>query len=150
MKSRKRANVIWKIFAEVIIFLLLLLTYSLVWGKKNFGNIGFEEIVFTLNMPLKGTSESILTGYMIEALFPALIMFFVSMIIVFWPAKKNYHLVLSIADKKWNIWVLPIAVHVIPFLVLTIIWGGASGVGCRPIVCDGGICGESDKTIKDD
>lgn len=88
MKSRKRANVIWKIFAEVIIFLLLLLTYSLVWGKKNFGNIGFEEIVFTLNMPLKGTSESILTGYMIEALFPALIMFFVSMIIVFWPAKK--------------------------------------------------------------
>ena len=61
------------IVRHLLIFLMLLLSTSLVWCIHNFGNIGLNEIVFTLNMPLKGTASSYFVSYFWLALLPALI-----------------------------------------------------------------------------
>lgn len=60
----KRTKVIGKnILLQAVIFLCLILSLSLLWGKNNFGNIGFGEIIFHLNMPLKGTSSEFIGDY---------------------------------------------------------------------------------------
>ena len=53
------------------IFLLLLASFSLNWTGDNFGGVGFDEIMFHLNMPLKGTGQSFIGGYIKKALLPA-------------------------------------------------------------------------------
>lgn len=53
MKKKKAAKVFGFLFGQGVLFLLVLLTFSLHWSFKNFGNIGLNEIIFTLNMPLK-------------------------------------------------------------------------------------------------
>lgn len=55
------------------IVLLLVLAFSLEYGINNFGNIGFSEIVFTLNMPMKGADSQYLKKYVVEAIIPILI-----------------------------------------------------------------------------
>lgn len=50
---------------------LLILTFSLSWTISNFGNIGFDGIVFTLNMPLQGTDHSLINSFLLKALLPA-------------------------------------------------------------------------------
>ncbi len=59
----------------LLLFLLLLLTFSLMWAKEHYGNIGMEEIMFHLHMPLQGTSQSLLDNYMMTALLPTMIVF---------------------------------------------------------------------------
>lgn len=60
-----------KIGAVILTFLLCLFTFSLSWAESKYGNIGFEEIVFHLNMPLKGVASNILTTYCLQALIPS-------------------------------------------------------------------------------
>lgn len=60
-----------RIGVTILTFLLCLLTFSLLWAESKYGNIGFEEIVFHLNMPLKGVASDILETYCLQALFPA-------------------------------------------------------------------------------
>ncbi len=55
----------------LILLILLLLTFSLNWAVASFGNIGFDGIVFTLNMPLQGTDQSFIDSYLQKALLPA-------------------------------------------------------------------------------
>ncbi len=62
--------------AGVIIFLsclfvLLLITFSLNWIAANFGYVGFDEIIFHINMPLKGTGDNYIGSYIHKALLPA-------------------------------------------------------------------------------
>lgn len=84
MKTRRISKIIWYVCAEVLIFLLLLLTASLLWAEKNFGNIGFDEIVFTLNMPLRGASGELLGDYIKKALMPSVVSFLGFQLILFW------------------------------------------------------------------
>lgn len=56
--------------ARVIIFfaavlLLLILTFSISWTKRNFNNVRFDEIVFNLSMPLEGTAGQVLLSFLI-------------------------------------------------------------------------------------
>lgn len=53
------------------IFLLLLASFSLNWTGDNFGGVGFDEIMFHLNMPLKGAGQSFVGSYIRKALIPA-------------------------------------------------------------------------------
>ena len=53
------------------LFLLLLASFSLNWTGDNFGGVGFDEIMFHLNMPLKGTGQSFIGSYIKKALLPA-------------------------------------------------------------------------------
>ena len=50
---------------QLTVFLVFLIYFSMVWCAANFGNIGLSEIVFTLNMPLKGTASSYFYSYFV-------------------------------------------------------------------------------------
>ena len=80
---------------QCVVLILLILTFSLMWVKKNYGNIGMAEILFTLNMPLKGTSDSFLKSYAAEALLPVLGVFAVDLMFTF-PGKGKL--------KKSSLW----------------------------------------------
>lgn len=69
MKKKKAAKVFGFIFGQGVLFLLVLLTFSLHWSFKNFGNIGLNEIIFTLNMPLKEASAGFVADYFRKAFF---------------------------------------------------------------------------------
>ena len=60
-------------FVQIVVCILVLLTFSMKWCMKYFGNISMNEIMFTLNMPLKGASNEYYTTYLIEALTPSII-----------------------------------------------------------------------------
>ena len=66
----KRKRILSGLFF-LCLFLLLLLSFSLNWTGDNFGGVGFDEIMFHLNMPLKGTGQSFIGSYFRKALFPA-------------------------------------------------------------------------------
>ena len=59
----------------LLVFIVLLLTVSCMWAKENYGSIGMDEIVFHLNMPLQGTSQSLLDSYKMNALLPTIVVF---------------------------------------------------------------------------
>lgn len=110
------------IVRQLFVFLMLLLSFSLVWCINNFGNIGLSEIVFTLNMPLKGTANSYFVSYFLLALLPAVVLFLAQLLLKFYPKKKSYHLMLTIGRKEIDIGVLPIKVNGIIWLLIMLIW----------------------------
>lgn len=55
----------------ILLFFCLLISFSLNWTGDNFGGVGFDEILFHLNMPLKGAGNNYLQSYIQKALFPA-------------------------------------------------------------------------------
>ena len=55
----------------IAIFILLLLSLSLNWIGANFGGVTFDEILFHLNMPLKGTGGNYVQTYITKAVLPA-------------------------------------------------------------------------------
>lgn len=124
MKTKKVIRKLWSICVILLLFLLLLLTFSLIWTKNNFGNIGFEEIVFHLNMPIEGASEGIIGDYIRKALLPASYVPLIGLIIVILPVKNIYQLNFKYNQKNWNIQVFPIKFYVIPVVLVTIIWCG--------------------------
>lgn len=68
-------NYIFLTVSAAGLFFLLLLTCSLMWATTHYGNIGMDEIMFHLHMPLQGTSKELLQSYMTTALLPAVVVF---------------------------------------------------------------------------
>ena len=66
----KKRHVISVLFF-VAIFFLLLISFSLNWIAANFGAVGIDEILFHINMPLKGTGNSYIENYIFKTLLPA-------------------------------------------------------------------------------
>ena len=52
--KKKRIHIVL-FFAAI--FILLLISLSLNWVAANFGGVGFDEIMFHLNMPMKGANS---------------------------------------------------------------------------------------------
>ena len=48
--------------------LLFFLSFCYLWAQSNFGNIGMEEIVFHLNMPLKGTPGDLFLDFFLKVI----------------------------------------------------------------------------------
>lgn len=61
---------IWRVLFFILIFILLLISFSLNWVAANFNGVGFDEILFHLQMPLNGAG-SYVSSYMHKALLPA-------------------------------------------------------------------------------
>jgi len=60
-KKRYAGNVICILF-------MIISTFTYKWTRINYGNISLEEILFTLNMPLAGTSSSLFFSYLKDVL----------------------------------------------------------------------------------
>lgn len=72
--KKQGKGIVGKVVLYAIVFLTLLLTFSYHWTTREFGNIGFAEIIFTLNMPLQGTSSTFIVSYLLGALLPAVLL----------------------------------------------------------------------------
>ena len=107
---------------QALVFFMLLLSFSLVWCINNFGNIGLSEIIFTLNMPLKGTANSYFVSYFWFAFLPAFILFGLELVCKFYPKKRSYHLKLSFGSRTMDIGILPIRLNGIAWLLVMLIW----------------------------
>ena len=86
-ENHKARRIIGRTLGSLAYSILVLLTLSLSWGIKNFGSVGMDEILFTLNMPLEGSGSGFIENYIATALVPSLI-FLVIVLIVMLP---NWH-----------------------------------------------------------
>ena len=122
MKKRKAGKAFWMFLGQIVLFLFFLLTFSLLWGLRNFGNIGFNEIIFTLNMPLKGTSNEFMANYYLTALFPSLLIMAVELLLVVYPFHHNYYF--KVLSKKHGIRIktLPLRIPVPLFAGILGVW----------------------------
>ena len=89
----------------LFIFFFDLLSFSILWAKMNYANIGFAEIVFHLNMPLEGTAGDLLYGYLMDALVPAVIFSLVIFFILtaLWRRKYTLEAAVGRVQIKLNI-----------------------------------------------
>ncbi|MCD8020211.1 MAG: sulfatase-like hydrolase/transferase [Clostridiales bacterium] len=92
-------------------FFVLLLYFSFQWGKANYGNIGMDEIVFTLSMSLEGTSETFINSYLRDALVPAVVIFAVIFLAFHFPAGHIYQIEVKTANKLHKIQIFPLRFH---------------------------------------
>lgn len=53
---------------QILLFITMFLTFAYLWAQATFGNIGMEEIVFHLNMPLKGTPHEMFLDFFLKVI----------------------------------------------------------------------------------
>lgn len=110
---------------QAFVFLILLLCRSIGWCDDNFGNIGLNEIVFTVNMPLKGTASSYFHSYYANVLAPALVGFAMELILYFFPCRNLYDAWVSFGMKKFKITILPLRLNGIVWAAVILFWMGS-------------------------
>ena len=59
------------ILLHVCVWILLFLTFALIWSMCYYSNIAMDEILFHLSISLKGNSRDILLGFLLEVILPA-------------------------------------------------------------------------------
>ena len=82
-----------RVLVHVCVLGLLVLTMSYTWALSQFGNVGFAEIVFHMNVPLKGTAHDIIMTYVKRGLIPAFGWFLLFEALVFFPSGRAYQFV---------------------------------------------------------
>lgn len=86
MNFKKFALNVIKIFFKLLNFFLILLTvliYFLVqWLKENFHNLPFNDILFNIFMPIKGTENNLVYKFVFKCILPTLIISILIFIIV--------------------------------------------------------------------
>lgn len=122
-KTSAKGRIFGVIVAQFIIFVLILLTFSMIWCTKNFGNVGMEEIIFTLNMPLKGTSTNYFYSYFVEALLTSLVLFAVELMLWNKKKKKIYSLEFEIKGRKRCMPLYPVSKSPFTVVLIVVLWG---------------------------
>lgn len=112
------------IIIQVLVFLMLLLYFSTRWCIDNFGNIGLNEIVFTLNMPLKGTANSYFLTYFLRAFCPAVVLFGLELFASIHTPKRKYSIRFSFRDRTTEIFILPFRLNTIVWILVFLICFG--------------------------
>lgn len=100
LKINSKNGILGTVIVQTLVFVLMLLTFSMAWCAKNFGNVGMEEIVFTLNMPLRGTSTNYFYSYFLQAFLPMIVFFTIELLLWRVKRKKVYSLVFGINDRS--------------------------------------------------
>lgn len=121
---RKFFGIFKHVIIQFFVFFVFLLYFSMVWCSENFGNIGLNEIVFTLNMPLKGTASSYFYSYFIDALVPVLIGFAIELTLYFFPCRNLYNVWLSFGMKRFKATILPLHLNGIVWAAVILFWLG--------------------------
>lgn len=121
-ETNSKVNILKQVIVQVIMFMIIFLTCSLVWCMDNFGNIGMEQIVFTLNMPLKGASTNYFYSYFIRAFLPAIILFVLEMFLWFKKKKRAYILQAQIRGKSHDVRLWPIRVSPLATIFVFAVW----------------------------
>ncbi|MBR0367704.1 MAG: sulfatase-like hydrolase/transferase [Clostridia bacterium] len=115
-----RRGIVGKIALYVILFLMLLLTFSYHWTTREFGAITFAEIIFTLNMPLQGTSSTFVQSYLLRALLPAVGVTAGIIVLI-----ALFHRWLRNRAELWEKWGKMRALRGVAWALVFVIWLGA-------------------------
>lgn len=109
---------------QFFVLVLMLLSFSMVWCFNNFGNVGLNEIIFTLNMPLKGTSVSYFKTYFLYAFCPAILLFGVELFAYIHKPRRKYSIKLFYKEKETEISILPFKLNTGAWVLVFLIWFG--------------------------
>ncbi len=74
----------WKVIRvilDIVIFLFIVAGRSAQWAVEEWGELTFDEVVFTLTQPLKGADSGIFLSHFLYAVLPAIIILFVLILI---------------------------------------------------------------------
>lgn len=118
----KKLKTAGAILFQLFLFFLFLLTLSLLWAQNNYGNIGLDEIVFTLNMPLEGTAPVFINSYILTALCPALLLFAAELVLLYYPSRNAYSLAVSFRKKLWRLQIFPLRFPAPLWALLAVLW----------------------------
>ncbi|MDO4730493.1 MAG: hypothetical protein Q4A96_04860, partial [Candidatus Saccharibacteria bacterium] len=69
----KIARKILSVVNLLVIFFTTLAVYATQWLRANYGDISFDEILFTLTSPIHGTEDGLIESFKTDALKPAII-----------------------------------------------------------------------------
>jgi phosphoglycerol transferase len=122
MKNFRKKHKSRHIVLILALFVLDLLTFSFVWCTQNFGNIGLNEIVFTMNMPLEGTSTDYFYSYFRGAFCPAVIVLVLEILIFAMPVSKKFVVHIGIRERKFCVTVFPVRLKNYMWGTLCIVW----------------------------
>lgn len=109
---------------RLLVFLLLLLSFSLLWCIRNYGNISLEEVVFHLNMPLEGTSDEFIFSYIKTALCPALLLFFGYLFLVYYHFPYRVRIVFTGKKRSGVLQLLPMRLPRLLSALILLAWLG--------------------------
>ena len=119
---KKILMVVRHLIIQLLVFFVFLIYFSMIWCAANFGNIGLSEIVFTLNMPLKGTASSYFYSYFINALLPTLVGFGIELLLYFFPTKNWYSANVAFGKKTFKITVFPLRLTGMLWAAIILFW----------------------------
>ena len=121
-KHRHTAGrVLARALVHLLTLVLLLLTFSFAWGLGNYGNTTFEEMVFHLNVPLKGTSVDLIESYLRHAVAGALLAFAALEALVWWPSRRVWRVQSARCRELWA-QVFPLRLPVWGALAALVLW----------------------------
>ena len=66
---------------DICILILLLLSFSLKWVGDQYGNIGIDEIIFHMRMPIVGVAENFVNSFILTVILPS-VFFFLFFIVI--------------------------------------------------------------------
>lgn len=106
-KKRNKLDVILTWLFSLIIFLSFIFVLSVIWAFSSFNNIKMDEIVYHLSTSIVGTDSSKIYSYIFSVLPAAIILSFITNMILFYNFKKELHMEITIRKKKFDFKLLP-------------------------------------------
>ena len=73
----------------LLLLLLVMMTVGYFWARANYGNVSLEEIIFHLNMPMKGT-DTFVASLTYSAILPAVVVFVLLMLLLYMPVRHTW------------------------------------------------------------
>lgn len=95
----KKLKKLGSIFAFIISFLFILLIFTTIWSRQNFGKVTINEIVYSLSMPLNGTQGNPIFDYALKAFLPSVVVLIV-ILLTYILLNKKLNPKLSDKNKK--------------------------------------------------
>lgn len=121
-KTYSKGRLLGTVIVQILFFALMLLSFSIIWCTKNFGNVGMEEIIFTLNMPLKGTSTNYFYSYFVKAFLPTFVLFAIELLLWNIKSKKVYSLQVDVRSKNYCVKLYPINKSPLTVTLIVFVW----------------------------
>ncbi|MDO5298208.1 MAG: sulfatase-like hydrolase/transferase [Clostridia bacterium] len=113
-----------QIAVHLPLFVLIFLSSSYHWALSNYGNISFEEMIFHINMPLRGTANSFIEDFTLNAALPAVVIFAAAQVLCRFPSGRVYRVT---AEKRpdLNMQVFPVRLPALLATAGMLLWFGA-------------------------
>ena len=104
--KKQSSGIAGRVLTAAVFSLLLFLSLALIWAGQNFGSVGMDEILFTLNMPLDGSGSGLIQDFICWAVIPSLLVLILSLVWAVWSGKRKKHSEESQKRYKKSVWLV--------------------------------------------